>query len=342
MADVSGPGREGLVMRFLYFLLLTAGLAAATEELPGELEHLATVQEEAPLVEAIRDFDQAQIALAVTDRGEADTLAKSGGKEQAQAKLDAARKRVELVRKAYEWGLTRYPKNARLHNYYGELLYDEYKDFAAALRQWYLALQEDPKLANAHNNLGIHLFHSGDYRMGLERLDEALRLDPNHPDFLFNMAQMYLVYSPQIQELRGWKKEKVYREAMKLSKKAAAVSPEDFALLQDYAVNFYAGENFDADVKWKDAASAWRSARAKAGKPDQVFYTWLNEARVWLKEGDAQQAKTCLEEALKVYPQSEVARDLLNSMESGGVEDLSDKKKSPKNLSGRQRSGGRE
>lgn len=329
-------------MRLLYVVLLTAGLSTGAEELPRELEHLAAVQEESPLVEAIRDFDQAQIALAAADRGEAEKLVKSGGKEQGKAKLEEARKRVELVRKAYEWGLTRYPRNARLHNYYGELLYDEYKDFAAAIRQWYLALQEDPKLANAHNNLGIHLFHSGDYRMGLERLDEALRLDPNHPDFLFNMAQMYLVYSPQIQELRGWKKEKVYREAMKLSKKAAEVSPEDFALLQDYAVNFYAGENFGADVKWKDAARAWQLARAKAGKPDQVFYTWLNEARVWLKEGDAQQAKSCLEESLKVYPQSEVARNLLSNLESGAMEDLPGKKKSPKNLSGRQRSGGRE
>lgn len=315
------------LMGFGCLIFIFTVLPLFAEDLPKELEHLAPLaQDQTQLTEAIRSFDKSQMALVETEINQGAELSEKGSPEQAKEKLSSAKERKDLVRKAYEWGLSRYPKNARLHNYFGELLYDQFGDFNGGVRQWLLALQEDPDCANAHNNLGLHFFHSGEYRQGLDHLDRALRTEPNNPDFLFNMAQIYLIHGPQIEEMRHWKKEKIYKEAMKMSKKAMEASPEDFSLVQDYAVNFFAAENFGVTPKWKDAARAWQQTREKAQKPIDVFYAWLNEARVWLKADDKEKGRACLEEALQLQPDSPVVKDLLNDLAASQQQ-----RKEPKN-----------
>jgi hypothetical protein len=100
---------------------------------------------------------------------------------------------------------------------------------------------------------------------------------------------------------------------MKMSKKAAELSNE-FELIQDYAVNFFAAENFQLEADWRDAAKVWQWAREKARTTDEEFYTWLNEARVWILEGNEDKARTCLEAALEIRPDNEVASTLLSKL----------------------------
>lgn len=325
-------------MKSFCWIALCLAVGAANP-LPKEFESLAAIiNDEIPFVDAVRAFDRDQTALAKSEIKEADTLSGAENKDQAQAKYDQAQKRLDLIKEAYEWALQRYPENARLHNYYGELLYDYYKDVPAGLRQWYLALQSDPKLANAHNNVGIHLFHNGDYEQGLDHLEKALALEPKNPDFLFNMAQMYFIHNPQISEIKKYKTEKVYREGMKFSKEATENSPEDYELLQDYAMNFFTGENVGVKPDWKLAAQAWQAARAKARNSTDVFYTWLNEARVWIKNGNKESARGCLQEALTLSPNSDVVKNLLaelNAEKNGesSPPSVSDKRKSSRSFS---------
>ncbi|MEA3366315.1 MAG: hypothetical protein U9Q79_11810, partial [Candidatus Hydrogenedentes bacterium] len=106
---------------------------------------------------------------------------------------------------------------------------------------------------------------------------------------------------------------KVYRRAMKMSKKAAELSNE-YELIEDYAVNFFAAEHFQLEADWGDAARAWQWAREEARTDVEEFYTWLNEARVWIEDGKEAKARTCLEEALKLRPESEVAANLLSKL----------------------------
>ena len=303
-------------------LFLCAG-AAWAQDLPAELQHLQPLLEkEGDLTDAVRAFDEAQTALATNEMTEARDAKDAA---VAEEKSSAAKARLKLVRTAYETALGRYPNNARLHNYLGELLYDYFKEQPAAVKEWETALSIDPKHGNAHNNLGLHFFHNGDYKMGLHHMDEALRLDHKNPDYLYNMAQVYLVHWPQIQDLRGWTAEKVYHEAMKCSRKAAEYQPKDYDLVVDYAVNFFAGERCGVKVNWKKAAKAWATARLQARNDTERFYTWLNEARVWIFAKDQDQATKCLRAALVILPDDAVAKALMNKMEQDAKDKGRDK-----------------
>ena len=99
---------------------------------------------------------------------------------------------------------------------------------------------------------------------------------------------------------------------MRKSKGAARYAPNDYDLLTDYAVNFYAAENFDLEADWLEAAKAWEAARAKAMTDVQRFYTWLNEARAWGFAEDWKRAAERVDEALKLRPDSESAQALLD------------------------------
>jgi tetratricopeptide (TPR) repeat protein len=300
-------------------LLLAASVAAvandASPALPDELAHLnELVGQEKALVDAVRAFAKAQTALAESELKQADAHAQAGEKDLAETKHKQAMQRFEVIRKAYEFALHHYPNNARAQNYYGEVLYDRFGEIPGALRAWELAMALDPKLSAPLNNLAIHYCHIGEYERGLQYYDEAIKLDPNNPDYLFNLAQTYLIHFPIVQQYRKWDKQKVYREAMKLSKKAVRLDPKDFELVQDYALNFFAAENFGVKANWKEAAKAWAQARGVARNDNERFNGWLNEARVWIRANQKPTARTCLEEALKIRPENELTKRLLTDL----------------------------
>lgn len=288
------------------------------QPLPPELAGLPSLApDEARLEKAVRDFDRLQIALARWDVALAQAHVDAGDAALAQATLDRVQQRYALVRKAYELALGYFSTNPRLNNYYGEVLYDRFADTSNAVKSWNLAILVDPKYSAPYNNLGIAYCHIGKYQEGLENYLTALQLEPNNPDYLFNLAQTYLVHAPQMQELLHWDATKIYYEAMQLSKKARDLAPDDFELQQDYAMNFYAAENFGIQADWREAAAAWQAARPHAPRTADRFYTWINEARTWMRVPDAAQAKTCLEQALAIVPDSEIAKQLLDEVQAG-------------------------
>lgn len=291
---------------------LAAACAAAAGALPEELAPLGQqLDDEAALVDAVRAYDREQTALAEWDKGLAEQHADAGEEDLARDKLEQARDRLKRVRQAYEYILHNYGNNARAHNYYGELLYDYFGEHVGALKAWQLATALDPGLGAPLNNLAIHYCHGGEYATGLHYYDKALELDPDNPDYLFNLAQTYLLNRPAVQRIRQWDKARLYREAMKLSKKAAQAGEDDFELAQDYAVNFYAAENFGVTADWAKAANAWQRARVLARSKTETFYTLLNEGRAWLRKGNRNKAAACLEEAVVLMPSSDVAKQLL-------------------------------
>ncbi|MBI5095939.1 MAG: hypothetical protein HZB26_26330 [Candidatus Hydrogenedentes bacterium] len=266
---------------------------------------------EAELVQTVRRFDLQQKALADWDRRLADYHDRANEPALAKDKHRQAEQRYAQIQTMYEQLLKRYPNNARVLNYYGEILYDYRKDIPKAIESWKMANVFDSKLPEPLNNLGIHYCHYGEYVDGFRYFDEALKLDPDNPDFLYNVAQNYLIYRQQAAEIKKWPVEKVYHEAMKLSKRAAELSPNSYELVEDYAVNFFAAEEFDVKANWREAAGAWQKARAAAIERDQIFFTWLNEARAWKRDLNKDKALECLLEARKLQPESDVVKRLL-------------------------------
>ncbi len=215
------------------------------------------------------------------------------------------------MKEVYDLGLEHFDNSPVLHNFYGELIHDYFGRANEASKHWNRAVQLDSNHGRAHNNLGMYYCHVGMYAMGVNNLDASLELEPNNPDFLFNMAQVYLTHFHQIMQIRKWSSEKVYQEAMKISERAAHNASDDFEVLRDYALNYFLCENFDVKVDWRKAARAWQAARPHAHTNAERFNTWLNEARAHLRNNDRDRANACLESARAIWPDSPVVKQLL-------------------------------
>jgi len=207
-----------------------------------------------------------------------------------------------------------FEQSASVRNFHGTVLYDIFGEELEGVKEWHTAVSLDSSYSDPYNNLGMYYFHAGEYRLGFQNMDKALELDPKNPDYCFNMAQNYLIYRPQTEEIRGWSADKVYKEAMKYSKKATKLAPEDYEILVDYAVNFLAAENFGLEPDWKEAIEAWRVARVKAPTDVDKFYTWLNEGRAWRSLDKVKEARKCFEEALALQPQNAKTKELIESL----------------------------
>jgi tetratricopeptide (TPR) repeat protein len=285
---------------------------AATFDPEQELARLAPfLEEEESAIEAVRQFDRVQQRFAAWDADLSEQYAAEGDQDLARAASDRSQKRMETVKTAYGQVLTRYPDNARAHNFLGEVEYDWLGNQNAALAAWHRSRELDDELAAPRNNLAIHYCHVGEYSQCLELFDEALALDPENPDYLFNLAQIFLIHPRHVQAHYGIERPEVFERAMAMSRKATGLQPNDYTLAQDYAVNYFAGENFGVEVKWSDAAKAWQAARKCVRRSDELFYTWLNEGRVWLRGGENKEAARCFREALAIIPTSEIAQQLL-------------------------------
>lgn len=301
-------------MRVLRMILVLALCSASglARGLPAELQHLEDIeQNEQAVIDAARRFDLQQKALIDWDKRLFNEYVENGEPDLAATKQADINRRADLLRDLWQWVLARYPNNARANNYYGEYLYDYEGRIPEALQYWQTAVRLDDEFAPVHNNLGLHYFHTGNYAQGLTQLERALELDEDNPDYLYNMAQMYLVHFPQIGELKETSREKLYNEAMKMSRRAAELAPNDFDIVQDYAVNFYAAENFGLQVDWEEAAHAWEKAVAVARTEGERYFALLNEGRAWLRSPSPEKAVAPLEVAVGLRTDNQSARQLL-------------------------------
>ena len=114
--------------------------------------------------------------------------------------------------------------------------------------------------------------------------------------------------------IKGWDRPRVYEEAMKLSGRTVALSPNDFELLRDHATNYFLAKDFGAAPDWDAAAKAWQAAREHTRNNAERFNTWLNEARVYIRADKAKKARKCLEQADKLMPDNEIVQTLMEDL----------------------------
>lgn len=297
-------------------LALAQGEGVSLEDSPELQGFRKILPNEDAALRALRLFDLMQQDLYKWDAEIAEQLVKADEEELVAVKSQDAKRRIDLVRVAYEEFLRTYPKNPRAQNYYGELVYDYYGDHAKALQSWKLAVKLDDSLSMPYNNLAIHYTHTGDYEQGFRYMEKALELEPDNPDYLFNAAQYYLTYYPQIMRRYKWDENRLFKEAMALSRRAMEQNPDSYDMREDYAVNFFAAENLGVEPDWEEAANAWRQVREIARGESRIFYAWLNEARACVRGGLNDRARSCLQEALAIKPDSKAAKTLLEQVNS--------------------------
>jgi len=273
------------------------------------------MDDEQAFMRALAAFEKLHMAAARLAYQEARERQETGATAESEEALTRMREHLGLVKSAYQLGLSRYDSNAILQNHYGDLLYDYLGDPHTAMRHWTRAAELDKKYAAPHNSLGMYYFHNGMYALGLESMDKALRLDPKNPDYLFNMAQVYLIHYPQLMPIRKWDAARIYKEAMKLSATAAKLRPDDYEMWKDYAMNFFAAERFKVKPDWAKAVQAWQKARDLARNDDERFNALLYEARVHIRSNNPQKARPCLEAALTLLPDNQLARQMLDNLD---------------------------
>jgi tetratricopeptide (TPR) repeat protein len=289
----------------LVLCALTAPPSAAPGGLmPPEVKPLLKVLEDRRLVEhRVRRFHKLRQEMYVWAWEHAKALQGRGEQELAEWRLEQGERHLELIKVAYVAALDRYPDSAPLLNGYGEYLYDLAGEIPEAVMSWQQATALDEDYAAPFHNLGIHYVMEGETEFALNAFEKALDLAPNDPNILYTVTQFYFQNASVVGQRYEWKPGKVYKEAMKLSKRAAEAAPDDYELVMDYARNFYGAEHFGADADWADAAEAWQAARKAAREETQRFFTWVNEGRAWAKAGRREEANRCLDQARALIPE---------------------------------------
>ena len=117
----------------------------------------------------------------------------------------------ELFRRALESD----PANVAAHTYLG-VLADQDGDLAAAERHFATAAAEAPLLPSARNNHGAILLRLGRVKEAAKQFEVSLKLDPNQPSALFNLAQIrFQAGTPE-----------GLREAFRLFERAQQLAPD--------------------------------------------------------------------------------------------------------------------
>jgi tetratricopeptide (TPR) repeat protein len=169
------------------------------------------------------------------------------------------------------------------------------------------------------NNEGIKLAHQSEtnrVRIGLEKLEMALDCDPNNPEILFNISQLYLIFRPEVKAMHNWNDKQLFQRVEDYSRRAAEIGGT-YQFWYDYAVNLlYGYKNLGIALDSEIAAGAWRKVRELSSTQDQVFNSWINEGRSRLWSLNKKQAQACFEEALKIKPESVIATSLLEKVKS--------------------------
>jgi len=177
-------------------------------------------------------------------------------------------------------------KRAAHHNDLGVLLEKE-GDLEGALRQYRLAIRNNPDLAVAYFNAGNISVHRG-------RLDEAegyyrsaLRRDPNHSRALNNLAWVYLL-----------RKENIGR-AIELLDRALESDPEQSYLYLDSL-----GWAYYLDGRRKNAVAFLNQALEET-PPDRISLigeTHYHLGLIFREEGEREKSRSHLEKCLQHNP----------------------------------------
>ena len=300
---------DRLMARGLLLITLSISSICAMGQGADPLAQLREIiGDETAAVDALLRFDAAQQALVTWDLDMAQERLAAGDKEAAETKQLDAQRRLQTIRAAYELVLDQYRNNGRALNGYGELLFHRYNDHTGALMRWKQAATAGDDEPLSRCNLANYYGHTGDYDLMIKYLDEALEIDDEHPDVLFYATQIYLIHFPQIERIKEWDREKIFKKAMAMSKKAADLFPNDHQLQEDYAVNFYAAENFGVEADWRAAAEAWKRTQSAAYAKDDIYYAWLNLARVYTVVGEWELADAAVDKALEIHPENPSAK----------------------------------
>jgi len=198
--------------------------------------------------------------------------------------------RFASVRKDYEDFVRRNPNFARGRLAYGSFLNDS-GDEEAAVAQYEIAAQLDPKNPAAWNNLANYYGEHGPLTNAFMDYAKAIELNPGEPIYYQNLATTVYLFRKDAREFYHLNEQQVFDKALALYRQAMKFAPDNFPLATDYAQSYYGIKPLRTD----DALAAWTNALQIAGEEAEREGIYLHLARVKIAAGRFAEARAQLD-----------------------------------------------
>lgn len=186
-----------------------------------------------------------------------------------------------------------------------------------------MAIEKDPALAEAHNDLGVICQQGGNLNEALGHFYRALELKPEDPEILGNSAralsqageseaavELFRHYLRRCPEDEGaWSEyEAIVRQGAAVQWNSDAFSPEVARIYVDTATKLMGARDLSGA-----AEAVEKALRIKPGAPDAMFVLAVLHKEI----GQPDEAVGILEQALEIDPSDADCRALLKSLRNG-------------------------
>ena len=291
-------------MRLLFLLIFALGLG--TPFAHGQEKPSAPVNQEVDPVEqeyhrilsiddeALTKIDEWIRTSQRPDALEAEAITLSG-KIKAQ---------IEPVREAYDSFILKNPEHAKARLTYASFLTDIGEEHSA-LTHLVKAIEVDPTLPAAWNNLANYYGHNGELKKAFSHYEKAIEISPNESVYYHNFGTTVFLFRKDVKEHYNITESQVFDKALGLYKKAQQLSPKDFDLAEDVAQTYYGIRTIDSPAKMArplEALKAWTIASTLAPSEFEKQGVFIHLARVHIELKDFEEANNTLAKVtLAVY-----------------------------------------
>lgn len=259
-----------------------------------------------PLAQELRrlmeadDAAQAEIDTWILDAQKRSDEGEAAGTVSLRARMD---QRFAPVRQGYEEFIKRHPRHAEARVAYGSFLNDIAEE-EAARNQFEKAVEIDPKLPAAWNNLANIYGHIGPVDKAFECYGKALALKPLEPVYYQNLATAMFSFRRDATNYFKISLDEVFAKSLALYRRALELDPQNFLLATDLAMTYYGipapkTGNADADRKeferlTEEALAAWQTCYKLAGTEQERQGVFIHLARLQINASRFDSARTHL------------------------------------------------
>ena len=211
---------------------------------------------------------------------------------------------IQPVKEAYKTFLSAHPNHAQARLTFASFLSDIGEE-QAALPHLQKAVEINPRLPAAWNNLANHYGHNGNSKEAFACYEKAIVLNPKEPLYYHNFGAVVFLFRNDAKEYYQLTNTEVFDKALSLYRKALKLNPKNFDLAEDIAQTYYGIKTSDQPSKMarpQEALAAWQYAAGLAPSDFEKQGVRIHLARVYLEMGKSEQAKRELKQVtLPIY-----------------------------------------
>lgn len=211
---------------------------------------------------------------------------------------------VQPVKEAYETFLSAHPNHAQARLTFASFLSDIGEE-QSALPHLQKAVEINPHLPAAWNNLANYYGHNGNGKGAFACYEKAIALNSQEPLYYHNFGAVVFSFRNEAGEYYQLTNAEVFDKTLSLYKKALELDPKNFDLAEDIAQTYYGiktSDQLSTMARPQEALDAWQYAASLAPSEFEKQGVRIHLARVYLEMENFEQAKRELNQVtLPVY-----------------------------------------